>query len=115
MNPWPADRMVSRLEPGVRPQQQRDEPRHDRSVARRGEVQLPFSVLSVKPDLRLTAANLVLVGQVLRRELGKLASEVDDVLVAIHPIFEEFELLNDLAMNLLDGSMSQAARPNLGF
>ena len=105
----------SRLEAGVGPEQQRDESGNDCRVAGREEVEHPVALLCMKPDLGLAPLHLVIVGKVLLRVLGQLAAKVDDVLVPVHPVVEELELVDDLAMNLLDGLGVQDGRPTLEF
>lgn len=91
-----------RREPGIRSEQDRDEAADNRGIADSLEVQQAIATLRAEPDLCLAALDLVLVGLKLRREFRELAPKVDDVLIAVHPVIEEFELVDDFLMYGLD-------------
>ena len=78
-------------------------------------MQLSLSRLGMKPNLGLAALDLVVVGSEFLREFRKPAAEVDDVLVAIHPVVEELEFLDDLPVHLLDSLHATRWLPTLGF
>ena len=90
------------LEPGIGPQQERDQAGDNGRVAGRYQVQPSVSRLGMEPNLGLAALYLVPVSFEFLWEFGKPATEVDDVLVAIHPVVEELEFLNNLPVHLLD-------------
>ena len=78
-------------------------------------MQLSVSRLGMEPNLGLAALDLVVVRSELLRKFGKPAAEVDDVLVAIHPVVEELEFLNNLPVHLLNRLHAPPGLPTLGF
>ena len=86
------------LAPAVKSQQQCDETRHDSGVADRPEIQALVPFLGHKPDLRLAAADAVGVSAQLIGKFGQAATKIDEVLVAIHPVVEKAEFLDDLPL-----------------
>lgn len=91
-----------RCETGVRPQQDRDQAADNCGITGGLKVQQAVAYLRAQPNLRLAAFDLVLVRLEFLREAWQSATKVDDVLVAVHPVIEEFELVYDLAMYGLD-------------
>lgn len=91
-----------RREAGVRPQQDRDQAADNCGIAGGLKVQQAIAHLRAQPNLRLAAFDLVLVRLEFLREVGELAPEVNDVLIAVHPVIEEFELVDDFLMDGLD-------------
>ena len=91
-----------RREAGVRPQQYRDQAADNRGIASGLEVQQAATKLRAQPNLCLASLDLVLVCLEFLREARELPPKVDDVLVAVHPVIEEFELVDDFLMYGLD-------------
>ena len=105
----------SRSKARVGAQQHGYEAGNDGCVAGRLQEELPVPLLGAKPDLCLAAPNLVLVRLTGCRELGQLSAKIDNVLVTVHPVVEEFKLVDDLAVDFLYGLAVQTAIPNLEF
>src|SRR5690606_32402952 len=55
-----------------------------------------------KPHLRLAAADAVVFGPLILGKLRELPAEVDDVLVAIDPVVEDFELGDEFLLGCAD-------------
>ena len=91
-----------RRETGVRPQQDRDQAADNCGITGGLKVQQAIAYLRAQPNLRLAAFDLVLVRLEFLREAWQSATKVDDVLVAVHPVIEEFELVDDFLMYGLD-------------
>ena len=103
------------LEPGICPHQERNQSGYNGRVAGRHQVQPVVSRLGMEPNLGLATLDLVLVGSELLRKFRKPAPKVDDVLVAVHPVVEELEFLDDFPVHLLDCLHAPPALPTLGF
>ena len=106
----------SRSKARVGAQQHGYEAGNDGCVAGRLQEELPVPLLGAKPrpvpgspeplySSRLTGC----------RELGQLSAKIDNVLVTVHPVVEEFKLVDDLAVDFLYGLAVQTAIPNLEF
>lgn len=103
------------LKSRIGPYQECNQAGDDGRVAGGHQVQLSVSRLGMEPNLGLAALDLVVVRSELLREFGKPAAEVDDVLVAIHPVVEELEFLNNLPVHLLNRLHAPPGLPTLGF
>ena len=104
-----------RWESRVCPKKNRDQARHDRGIARGLEGKHPSLVVSPEPDLGLTSLDLVLVRLEFLRKLRQLTTEVNEMLVTVHPVVEELELIDDFAVDVLNGLARHYRNPSLGF
>lgn len=104
-----------RWESRVRAKEDRDQARHDRSIARGLKGQHTSVVESPKPDLGLTSLDLVLVRLAFLREFRQLTTEVNEMLVTVHPVVEELELIDDFSVDVLNGLARHCRNPCLGF
>ena len=99
----------------IGPQEHCDQPGDDRCIALRVKEEFSIALERPKPDLRLATFHLVLVGLALGRERGQAPAQIDEVLVAVHPVVEKLELVDDFLMDFLDGRTAQSSAPNFGF
>src|SRR3546814_2467822 len=93
---------LARRAVGINPQQHGDDPRQDGGVADGVEQQLSVALLADQPNLRLAALQLELVAPVLLGERRQAAAAVGQVLVAVVPVVEEGELVDELGLLLGD-------------
>jgi hypothetical protein len=84
---------------GIEGEQDGDEPTHDVRVAIAPESEHRLAVprgLLDQPDLARAAAHLVFVVVLGRRQRRERLAELDDIAIAVLPIVEEAEILNQI-------------------
>lgn len=75
----------------------------DEAVGVGGEVDFSVCKVGVEPDLRLAAFDNAVGGLFFFGEGCEFFSEVDDVLIALGPVLEEVELVEELLLLVGDG------------
>ena len=86
------------LAPAVQAQQQCDKSGNDGGVADGIEVQSAAVLFGDKPDLRLTATNAVFIRAQFIRKIRQTSPHVDQILIAIHPVLEHFEVFDEFLL-----------------
>jgi len=114
---WRCIEDVLRISAAVKAQQQGDQSRHNGRVTDGPKLESPVSFVSDKPDLGLTTANAILLAAKLFRKLGQSAAQVDQVLVAVHPVVEQGEFIDNFLLSDLYfvSHVSTATPPGRSF
>ena len=74
---------------------------HDEGVALGGEVEAPVAVVGMQPHAALAAVNQVLLGLVLLGQGLLVVAQVNEQLVAVHPVVEAGELVYDFVLSVV--------------
>ena len=85
----------------IHAQHQRDQPGHDRRVAGGLEMHLLRAAAGHQPHHRLAAVHAEILGLEFLGEGRQLLAQVDQILVALGPVAEEGELVDDVLLRLL--------------
>ena len=93
---------VTRVFATVYAQQDSDQSGHNGRIADGLKVQAAVFLSSDEPDLRLASADLIGVNLILFGERRQAPAKVDQVLLSIHPVVENAELVDDVLLRRVD-------------